>query len=431
MARLEGPAAAVRDAVVIDGGADAERGGAPASATDTFYDTGDFRLARWDCSLRHRSGDGWYIVVPVPDKNDPVERREVRFDGRQGAIPSGARAALAPLTRGAALSRIAADPIDATRSIGPPDICLPVLDRRPSGREVIHTAIAGSARMLILHLPAALLGDDSEGVHQARVATRRLRSDLRTFATMLDPAWTSVLRAELQWLAGALGAVRDADVLLGRINALVETTTNTTTNDAIESGSGANLAAAEVVAVLEAQRAAVRMDLATVIGSRRALALYEMVVAAALDPPTNTRAVGSASRRLAPLVRRQWRHLQRQVSELGDTPSDAQLHRVRLLAKRARYAAQAVSPAFGPVARRFASAMAAIQDELGELHDLAVAAAWSTETAVQLERQHETPAARAALAIADRFVTQHAELHPKWRKAYRRASRHRYRDWIE
>ena len=33
--------------------------------------------------------------------------------------------------------------------------------------------------------------------------------------------------------------------------------------------------------------------------------------------------------------------------------------------------------------------------------------------------------------FADRFVTQHAELHPKWRKAYRRASRHRNRDWLE
>jgi CHAD domain-containing protein len=419
MARLEGPAAAVRDAVVIDGGADAERGGAPASAADTFYDTNDFRLGRWSCSLRHRSGDGWYIVVPVPDKNDPVERRVVRFDGRPGTIPSAARGALHPLTRGAALSLIA-DPIDATRSLGPPDICLPVLRRRPSGREVIHAAIAGSARMLILHLPAALLGDDSEGVHQARVATRRLRSDLRTFATMLDPAWTSVLRAELQWLAGALGAVRDADVLLRRIN------------DTIKSRPLADpTAAAEVVAVLEAQRAAAGMGLATAIGSRRALALYELVVAAAADPPTNTRAVGSALRRLAPLVRRPWRHLQRQVAELGDTPSDEQLHRVRLLAKRARYAAEAVSPAFGPEARRFASAMAAIQDELGELHDLAVAAAWSTETAVQLERQHETPAAQAALVIADRFVSQHTELHPTWRKAYRRASRHRNRDWIE
>lgn len=424
MARLDGPAAAVRDAAVIDGGADAERAGAPAPSADTFYDTDDLRLARWNCSLHHRCDDGWYLLAPVPDKNDPVERRAVRFDGRQGSIPSAARAALDPLTRGAALSRIAADPINTTRSIGPPDICLPVLGRRPSGREVIHAAIAGSARMLILHLPAALLGDDSEGVHQARVATRRLRSDLRTFAAMLDPAWTSLLRGELQWLAEAFGAVRDADVLLGRINAIL----NTTTNDTIESRPIADLtAAAEVVAVLEAHRVASRIDLATVIGSRRALALYELIVAAAADPPTNTRAVGSASRRLAPFVRRPWRHLQRQVAEFGDTPSDEQLHRVRLLAKRARYAAEAVSPAFGPEARRFASAMAAIQDELGELHDLAVAAAWSTETAVQLD----TPAAAAALAIADRFVTQHAELHPKWRKAYRRASRHRNRDWLE
>ena len=53
--------------------------------------------------------------------------------------------------------------------------------------------------------------NDSESVHQMRVGMRRLRSALGLFAK-----WASlpvVLQGELEWLAGELGAARDADVL--------------------------------------------------------------------------------------------------------------------------------------------------------------------------------------------------------------------------
>ena len=46
-------------------------------------------------------------------------------------------------------------------------------------------------------------------MHQARVATRRLRSDLKTFRQVVDPEWDTSLREELQWLGGLLGTVRD------------------------------------------------------------------------------------------------------------------------------------------------------------------------------------------------------------------------------
>jgi CHAD domain-containing protein len=42
-------------------------------------------------------------------------------------------------------------------------------------------------------------------VHQARVATRRVRSTLRTFSKLLDEEWTDRLRADLKWLADLLG----------------------------------------------------------------------------------------------------------------------------------------------------------------------------------------------------------------------------------
>ena len=62
-----------------------------------------------------------------------------------------------------------------------------------------------------------LEGSDPEGIHQARVACRRIRSALQTFGPVLDPAWAEALRAELGTLAADLGAVRDAEVLLMRL----------------------------------------------------------------------------------------------------------------------------------------------------------------------------------------------------------------------
>ena len=46
-----------------------------------------------------------------------------------------------------------------------------------------------------------------------RVATRRMRAILRAARPLLDPEWVRSLRAELGWLGGALGPVRDLDVL--------------------------------------------------------------------------------------------------------------------------------------------------------------------------------------------------------------------------
>ena len=67
------------------------------------------------------------------------------------------------------------------------------------------------------HDPGIRLGEDPEDVHQFRVATRRLRSDLRTFAPLLDPKPVSELRDGLRLLGAKAGAARDTDVLTSRL----------------------------------------------------------------------------------------------------------------------------------------------------------------------------------------------------------------------
>ncbi len=60
---------------------------------------------------------------------------------------------------------------------------------------------------------AALDGRDIEGVHQMRVALRRLRAALDFFAPWLPVAQRAWFRREMKWIAGSLGRARDLDVL--------------------------------------------------------------------------------------------------------------------------------------------------------------------------------------------------------------------------
>ena len=97
-----------------------------------------------------------------------------------------------------------------------PEVPVPDLASDAAAGDVVRRAIALSVIRLILHDPVVRLDLDPEGVHQARVATRRLRSDLRTFRALVEPDFASAVRDELGWLAAILGEVRDGDVLLER-----------------------------------------------------------------------------------------------------------------------------------------------------------------------------------------------------------------------
>jgi hypothetical protein len=99
---------------------------------------------------------------------------------------------------------------------------VPPVDRHSTAREVIRFGIARSVSNLIDHLQGTVSGTDAEALHQARVATRRMRSDLRTFGPLLDLDWTSRLRDELRWIGSSLGEVRDLDVLLEVLDGLVD-----------------------------------------------------------------------------------------------------------------------------------------------------------------------------------------------------------------
>lgn len=242
-----------------------------------------------------------------------------------------------------------------------PDVVVPPVSATPTAREVIHAAIAGAVHRLVTNLPGARLGDGPDGVHQSRVSLRRLRSDLHTFGPLLEPSRIDRLAPELRWLGDRLGEVRDADVRLEVLHELVE-----------DESSLAPERAEALFRVLDRHLRQAHTRLLRALDSDRCINLLDLLVETAQDPPTAPQADDPADENLPGLVIRPWRKLRRAVADLDDDPTDAALHRIRIRAKRCRYAAEAVEPVSGKPARQLARSMKRVQDSLGDLNDAIV-----------------------------------------------------------
>src|SRR5438034_8032495 len=154
-----------------------------------------------------------------------------------------------------------------------------------------------------------------------------------------------------------LGAVRDREVLLERLR---ERGKSLPVSD--------QRSAASLLQILEVEIDDLRKKLLADLDSQRYVDLVERLVAAAHSPQTLPDADQPAAGVLPALATTPWRRLRSAVRG-PKTPTDPELHRIRILAKRARYAAEAVAPVAGPGAAAFARAAAKLQTNLGEHQD--------------------------------------------------------------
>ena len=225
--------------------------------------------------------------------------------------------------------------------------------------------------------------DEHDAVHKMRVATRRLRSALKTFRPLLDRSVTDPLRDELRHLAGVLGEARDAEVLRDRfLEAVAAEPVELVLGPVVqritdELGGQHRTAHAAVVGELDGDRYLRLLD-----------ALHQLVS----DPPLTDRAERRAKTELPALVRRSWRRLRAAHDAAAAASGEARdhlLHEVRKAAKQARYAGEAVAPVVGRRATRFAERAEAVQEALGEHQDSVVARAVLRRLAVQAHLARE------------------------------------------
>jgi CHAD domain-containing protein len=229
----------------------------------------------------------------------------------------------------------------------------------------------------------ALDWSDVEGVHDMRVAARRLRSALRDFLPFLRRAgklrqWN----AELRELAATLGAVRDQDVALAALRELAEKAPDEQTQ------AGLALFVAEREALLaparEALVEAVAPDRLEVLQARFVLA-YDHIEA---DDPTPLRETGQ---RIAVAG---WDDFARLSRSLYAPFRVRPLHRLRIAAKRLRYALELFTPYWPPdTLAPLAAQVAEMQGALGDLHDCDL---WLDDFGQRLAKPLTDPDARHA-----------------------------------
>jgi len=282
-------------------------------------------------------------------------------------------------------------------------------------RAVVKESLDVNVTRLLQHDTLMRVRDEPEDVHQARVASRRLRTDLRTFRSVIDPGWRAGIRDDVRWLADHLGRVRDADVLLARLS---------------RAAAGVTLedreAAKELVATLRTERDAERKALLDVLEGARYRALVGRLADAAALPPLTEDAEARAADALPPLVAATEKHLSDAITTLADEPSDQDLHQVRIRAKRARYAAEAAATVCGKPARKLARSLAALQDVLGGLQDSVVAEQWLRQAAAG------GPPAWALVAGELVAGEQHAQAAARtaWQPLARRVTSKKLRAWL-
>ncbi|MBV2356555.1 CYTH and CHAD domain-containing protein [Streptomyces sp. J2-1] len=220
---------------------------------------------------------------------------------------------------------------------------------------------------LLAHDPG-VRRDVPDAVHRMRVATRRLRSTFRSFGTVLDPAVTGPLAAELKWLAGELGADRDQEVLTARLEAAL---------GAVPSALVLGPVRERIAAWSGARHGSAHGHLLAILDSARYLGLLDAVDALLADPPLRGKGARQPGPVLAGAVAKDLRAIDRHLTEALELPPgagrDTALHEARKKAKRARYAAEAAVPALGRPARRLAKALKKLTGGLGEHQDAVMA----------------------------------------------------------
>ena len=377
----------------------------------------------------HIRDEGGRLLVEIVDDNVSVtHQQQPPSEFREVEVELHASGSLGHLALGAAVSRLvdagcsAGNPIPKlVRALGeaatrPPDVVVPAFTDDATVVDLVRHATARSVAQMLRHDPGARLGDDPEDVHKLRVAARRLRSDLHSFKLILDSEQIDPIRTELRWLGGVVGAVRDTDVLTARL------TDNISSLSAVD-----ERGAKGIMDLLHEEAAGER--------GRDARGAARSPISASPRPPGGScsrsalRAHAKLTKRRShkiavKIVEKPWRRVVQAVHGLGDDPSDAQLHAVRILAKRSRYAAEAAAPLLGPNAARFASAVADLQTVLGDHQDTVVAEAWLQGSLTANPEGHET--VRQLIAIEQ---SQRATLRAEWRSVWRKASAKKLRSF--
>src|SRR5215472_17443988 len=220
----------------------------------------------------------------------------------------------------------------------------------------------------LLHNEAAALAMDPEGVHQMRVAVRRIRSAISAFKRLLPAADRRRISGELAWLVDILGRARNLDVFATEwlLPARTELSHKTGVDD--------------LAAALNRERSAAYQRVERAILSKRhaagMLRLSHWFEARGWreGPAARTALLTSPIGDLAPhLLDRRWREVRKRSKRFGRLTAP-QRHKLRIAGKKLRYTLEVLGNLFDQDdLQRFMKRLKRLQDDLGYANDVRVA----------------------------------------------------------
>ena len=247
-----------------------------------------------------------------------------------------------------------------------------------------------------------------DGVHDMRVAIRRLRSVIRDFGEITDKFPLRNLRKRLKRLADSLGAVRDADVFLSMLEKLSALAGDEAIRVGIES----------IAFEYRETRAAGLEELRKELAPER-IADLESRFDAALGESLKQRGlyqVGRIEDAAERIISKCRKEFLAQGEAIYYPHSVQRLHRMRIAGKHLRYAVELFAEVLGEGANELADETKKMQGYLGDVHDCDV---WTTQLRDRAlngksKKDHTKPEQKAAVWLMSEFQRRRT-------KAYRKA----------
>jgi len=256
--------------------------------------------------------------------------------------------------------------------------------------------------------PGVRIGGEPEDVHRIRVAARRMRTILRTVRKIVPAEWVESPLSGLKWLGDVFARARDLDVQMSYFRREAEQL-KVRDRRPLE----------RFLRHLQEEREKAQQTLMDEMKSARYLGFVSKLQEAA-DAPR----VVNSEYTLIDAAGRQYRKLRKTIRRLKRSPSNTDLHRVRIKTKRARYAAEVAEVLDGKAVTRFIKSAEQFQDLLGTHQDAVLA-----ERYVQGLLQYQTgqqAAFTAGLLVArasQRREEVRKEFWSEWRRLKKRGNR--------
>ena len=253
----------------------------------------------------------------------------------------------------------------------------PVLLRpRMTTAEAFQAIARACLRQLVDNLPALRKGD-SEALHQARVALRRLRAAISLFADVVRASGTDAIKNELKWITSEFGPAREMDVLWARADATAKEAQALAADAELD-----GLPALEDELAHRRQRAFQRAR-AAIESPRFRMLLIDLAAWIEVgewltvdDPLQRAESELPIERFAASALDRRWRSALKRGRKLRSL-DPGRRHKLRIAVKKIRYASEFFVGVFpGSKANRrrkaFLDTLEPVQDCLGELNDITV-----------------------------------------------------------